>query len=105
MANVGASVLNGAITTIIGVFLLAFAEYNLFRTYYFKMYMAIVLIGIIYGFFFLPVLLSLIGPSYTSKILNRNQVTDQTSLTELSPKVETQSQTEEKMEQSDSIED
>jgi predicted RND superfamily exporter protein len=64
MAQVGISVLNGALSTVIGVFMLAFAEYSIFRTYYFKMYMAVVIFGIFYGLVFLPVFLSLIGPSY-----------------------------------------
>jgi hypothetical protein len=42
------SVVNGAISIIIGVFLLAFANYNLFRTYYFKMYFSIVIFGATY---------------------------------------------------------
>ena len=79
MKAVGISVLNGAVSTIIGrflclqlnllpgVFLLGLAQYNLFRTYYFKMYMANVIFALFYGFFFLPVLLSLIGPEYASK--------------------------------------
>ena len=45
--------------------------------------MAIVMFGIFYGFFFLPVVLSLIGPSYSSKILNRNDE-DNIDLTTLS---------------------
>ena len=64
MLRVGASVMNGGISNVLGVFLLALAQYNLFRTYYFKMYMAIVLFGTIYGFLSLPVFLSIYGPSY-----------------------------------------
>ena len=64
MAQVGISVLNGALSTVIGVFMLALAEYSIFRTYYFKMYISVVIFGIYYGLVVLPVLLSLIGPSY-----------------------------------------
>ncbi len=49
------SVVNGAVSAILGVLMLAFANYNVFRTYYFKMYFSIVIFGAAYGLIFLPV--------------------------------------------------
>lgn len=36
MLEIGASVLHGAFTTLLGVIMLAFAKYTLFRVYYFR---------------------------------------------------------------------
>jgi len=69
MMKVGVSVINGAVSTILGVLMLAFATYNIFRTYYFKMYFSIVIFGAAYGLIVLPVILSLVGPKYTNKDL------------------------------------
>lgn len=63
MNNMGSSVVVGiASTKFLGVLVLAFAPSTLFRLYYFRMYMFIIVLGVFNGLFFLPVLLSLIGP-------------------------------------------
>lgn len=64
MNNMGSSVVVGiASTKFLGVMVLAFAPSTLFRLYYFRMYMFIIVLGVWNGLFFLPVVLSLIGPA------------------------------------------
>ena len=59
----GSSVLVGiTCTKFIGVIVLAFASSTLFRLYYFRMYLFIIILGAFNGLMVLPVLLSLIGP-------------------------------------------
>ena len=59
----GSSVLVGIATTkFIGVIVLTFAPSTLFRLYYFRMYLMIIIFGAFNGLMFLPTILSLIGP-------------------------------------------
>ena len=59
----GSSVLVGiTFTKFIGVIVLAFASSTLFKLYYFRMYLFIIILGAFNGLMVLPVLLSLIGP-------------------------------------------
>lgn len=59
----GSSVLVGIATTkFIGVVVLAFAPSTLFKLYYFRMYLFIIVFGVFNGLMFLPTMLSLIGP-------------------------------------------
>ena len=59
----GASVIVGIATTkFIGVIVLAFAPSTLFKLYYFRMYLFIIVFGTFNGLMFLPALLSLVGP-------------------------------------------
>merc|ERR1719473_2218263 len=63
MNAMGSSVVTGIATTkFLGVLILAFAPSTLFKLYYFRMYMFIIILGVFNGLFFLPVLLSYIGP-------------------------------------------
>ena len=67
MNNMGSSVVVGiASTKFLGLMVLAFAPSTLFRLYYFRMYLFIIILGVFNGLFFLPVLLSLIGPATVS---------------------------------------
>lgn len=63
MAAMGSEVVVGiASTKFLGVLVLAFAPSTLFRLYYFRMYLFIILLGVFNGLVFLPVILSWIGP-------------------------------------------
>merc|ERR1719215_2312843 len=63
MNAMGSSVVVGiASTKLLGILVLAFAPSTLFKLYYFRMYMFIIILGVFNGLFFLPVLLSYIGP-------------------------------------------
>ena len=60
----GSSVLVGIATTkFIGVIVLMFAPSTLFKLYYFRMYLLIIIFGFFNGIIFLPTVLSLIGPA------------------------------------------
>ena len=59
----GSSVLVGiACTKFIGVIVLAFANSTLFKLYFFRMFLFIIILGSFNGLIFLPTILSLIGP-------------------------------------------
>lgn len=59
----GSSIFIGIILTkLLGVIILAFANSTLFRLYYFRMYFFIIILGTFHGLFFLPIILSYIGP-------------------------------------------
>lgn len=63
MNQMGSSVVVGiASTKFLGIMVLAFAPSTLFKLYYFRMYLFIIILGVFNGLFFLPVLLSWIGP-------------------------------------------
>ena len=63
MKAMGSSVIVGiASTKFLGVLVLAFAPSTLFKLYYFRMYLCIILLGVFNGLFFLPVMLSMCGP-------------------------------------------
>lgn len=62
LATVGGSILSGiTLTKFCGIGVLAFAPSMLFRVYFFRMYMGIVVLGFFHGLVLLPVLLSLFG--------------------------------------------
>lgn len=62
--HMGSSVLVGiGSTKFIGVMVLAFAPSTLFRLYYFRMYLFIILLGLFNGLMVIPLLLSRIGPA------------------------------------------
>lgn len=67
MNNMGSSVVVGiASTKLLGILVLAFAPSTLFKLYYFRMYLFIIILGVFNGLFLLPVLLSWIGPPTVS---------------------------------------
>jgi len=71
LERTGASVLSGiTLTKLVGVAVLAFARTQIFEIYYFRLYLALVVLGAAHGLVLLPVLLSLVGPpSWTGQAL------------------------------------
>ncbi|KAL7687450.1 putative protein patched/dispatched [Plasmopara halstedii] len=66
LTSVGASVFSGiTLTKLCGIGVLAFAPSMLFRVYFFRMYLGIVVSGCFHGLVLLPVLLSLVGQPQT----------------------------------------
>lgn len=62
VTRVGPSIISGiTLTKFCGIGVLAFAPSMLFRVYFFRMYMGIVVLGFYYGLVVMPVLLSLFG--------------------------------------------
>ena len=68
MRNTGSSVFIGiGLTKFTGVLVLALAKSTLFRLYYFRMYLGIVLLGLFNGLMVLPVILYKISPNFYTK--------------------------------------
>lgn len=57
LSNLGYPILQGALSTIVGVSVLATCEFNTFRTF-FKIFFLVMLIGMIHGLVFIPVMLT-----------------------------------------------
>lgn len=66
LEKVGVPILNGAITSILGILMLAFASSYVFKSF-FKTMLLVILLGIGHSLLLLPVILSFIGPRRTAK--------------------------------------
>jgi len=71
VSEMGSSVFVGiTCTKFLGVLVLNFAPTPLFRMYYFRMYLSIVLLGSFHGLVFIPIILSKIGPMHKKQKKN-----------------------------------
>lgn len=74
LGQMGPSVIVGIVSTkFLGVVVLAFAPSTLFKLYYFRMYLFIIVCGAFNGLFLLPILLTYIGPEPDASLIEETK--------------------------------
>ena len=76
LANIGPAVFNGGFSTFLAFILLMNSQSYVFMTF-FKIFSLVVFFGLFHGMVFLPVILSLIGPSPYENYINESKVAPQ----------------------------
>ena len=76
LVNIGPAVFNGGFSTFLAFILLMNSQSYVFMTF-FKIFSLVVFFGLFHGMVFLPVILSLIGPSPYENEANENKVAPQ----------------------------
>ena len=66
LEKVGVPILNGAVSSILGILMLGFASSYIFKSF-FKTMLLVIVLGVAHSLLFLPVMLSFVGPRRTSK--------------------------------------
>ena len=66
LEKVGVPILNGAVSSILGILMLAFASSYIFKSF-FKTMLLVIVLGLAHSLLLLPVMLSFVGPRRTSK--------------------------------------
>ena len=86
LTNVGGSVFSGiTVTKFLGVFVLAFTRSKIFEIYYFRIWLALVILAALHSLVWLPVALSLVGgdgKSPTSRPQNQSHIQEDMEKTE-----------------------
>lgn len=67
------------LTKFVGVLVLALAQSTLFRLYYFRMYLGIILLGLFNGLMVAPILLYRFGPKTSEELSEKQTLLESTS--------------------------